>query len=133
MRRTNPSTTGKTLAVFLPMSTTIAVPFPLANLHVGLAWDIVLRRKDARTEHARVGDVESWNTKFFKHDLGHAFTVGLSIPSGFGHEYWMFSRVGAKQVIQCMRNDGRNRREVVYYAPSVDLFMSRLGDSLMPC
>lgn len=112
-RSTNPSTTGVTLAIDWPTSTTNAVPLPAANLK---AERMKLRNEvtqwHPRVQNASVGDIEGWNAEFLKHDFSHPFTVCRCVPSRLGDKDRMVRGIATHNMRDSMVNQRLYRTEV---------------------
>lgn len=55
-----------------------------------------------RIQNACIRDVKGWNIELFKHNLGHALSVGRRIPCWFSDKDWMFSCVTSHDIVNGM-------------------------------
>ena len=97
---------------------TSAEPFPAAKLGGNSPGQVTgspnTQRKvgNGRVQHSCIRNVECRHLELLKHDFGHAFAVGGSVPGGLGDEDGMILRFAIEDIFQRVANHRRDRLEV---------------------
>ena len=68
-----------------------------------------------RIQYTCVGDIKGGDLEFFKHDLGHPFSISRRVPCGLSDKNGVFGWISAHHVHQRVRYQGRDRVEVGYW------------------